>query len=551
MILFFDTETTGLPKNWKAPITDFGNWPRLVQLAYQLFDDNGNKEIEGEYLVKPNGFTIPLAATKIHRTTHEKAFSQGINISNVLNDFKILMDEANTVVAHNLDFDEKIVGCEFLRLNLSNPFINKHKICTMKSSTNFCAINGPYGYKWPSLSELHYKLFNTYFEEAHNAMIDIQATSRCFWELVRLDVIRFEEDKNIEENASLIPCYITIGEDKKYGYMFADTKKVAIKCQFDNTYPFHGNIAKVVHNGMIRYVTSDGLFIQPYVGSGEPLKSLNPTFETGIVPAMISRNMHPISTEYLCGYIDTQSDEIIKIPFIYNDAKDFIGRYAVVKKRNKWGIIDEDGNEVVPLVYDYLKGFSDNIFIAKKNGKWGVIDKKNIEILPIIYDKYLYSHQEKHYHTLSKDGKFGFYDIGSNKLFDLKYDGATVFSEDCAAVKIDGKWGYIDLNWNIIIPFVFDGARAFNEGVASVKQDKKWGYISKSGELILPYKYNYAGSFFKGIAQVEYPLSFKQKIQIFFNGEYKRILHKINIKGESVSSWKAIVVKNWDDNWNN
>ena len=204
MILFFDTETTGLPKNWKAPITDFDNWPRLVQLAYQIFDENGNKEIEDEYLVKPNGYKIPLTATKIHGITNEKANSQGISISNILEDFSILLKEVDTIVAHNLDYDEKILGCEFLRLNLPNPLINKHKICTMKSSTNYCAINGPYGYKWPSLSELHYKLFNTDFEEAHNAIVDIQATSKCFWELVNRGILKlnkFTPRKSIRLNS--------------------------------------------------------------------------------------------------------------------------------------------------------------------------------------------------------------------------------------------------------------------------------------------------------------------------------------------------------------
>jgi DNA polymerase III subunit epsilon len=65
----------------------------------------------------------------------------------------------------------------------------KNRICTMKSTTNFCAINGPYGYKWPKLSELHFKLFNTGFEEAHNAAVDINATARCFWELKRMGKI--------------------------------------------------------------------------------------------------------------------------------------------------------------------------------------------------------------------------------------------------------------------------------------------------------------------------------------------------------------------------
>jgi hypothetical protein len=63
MILFFDTETTGLPKNWKAPVTDLNNWPRLVQLAFLLYDKSGNLVSSGDYIIKPDGFSIPFESS--------------------------------------------------------------------------------------------------------------------------------------------------------------------------------------------------------------------------------------------------------------------------------------------------------------------------------------------------------------------------------------------------------------------------------------------------------------------------------------------------------
>ncbi len=86
-------------------------------------------------------------------------------------------------VAHNMSFDEMIIGAEFLRNKMVNSLDTRNKICTMHSTTNFCKLDGPYGYKWPKLSELHYKLFSTGFEEAHDASVDITATAKCFWEL--------------------------------------------------------------------------------------------------------------------------------------------------------------------------------------------------------------------------------------------------------------------------------------------------------------------------------------------------------------------------------
>ncbi|MBS1665865.1 MAG: 3'-5' exonuclease [Bacteroidetes bacterium] len=189
MYLFFDTETTGLPKNWKAPVTDLNNWPRLVQLAYLLYDSSGNKISSGDFIIKPKGFTIPVEASKIHGISTERADREGHSISTVLQDFEKIVGQANYLVAHNISFDEKIVGSELIRNGMTNSIAPKRKICTMERTTDFCAIEGPYGYKWPKLSELHFKLFKSNFDEAHNAAVDINATAKCFWELKKRNLI--------------------------------------------------------------------------------------------------------------------------------------------------------------------------------------------------------------------------------------------------------------------------------------------------------------------------------------------------------------------------
>ncbi len=189
MYLFFDTETTGLPRNWKAPVSDLNNWPRMVQLAFLLCDPDGNEISGGDYIIRPEGYTIPSDASRIHGITTERALLEGQPLPEVLEAFNALVLQAGCLVAHNISFDEKIIGAEFLRCHMPNSLNGKRKICTMDSTTNFCAINGPYGYKWPKLSELHYKLFRTGFEEAHNAAADIKATVKCFRELKRRGIL--------------------------------------------------------------------------------------------------------------------------------------------------------------------------------------------------------------------------------------------------------------------------------------------------------------------------------------------------------------------------
>ncbi len=195
MYLFFDTETTGLPKSWKAPVTDLGNWPHIVQIAWAIFDDAGKQLAFRDYILKPEDFVIPESATAIHGISTERALKEGRPAAEVLKEFSGAVLKAAHLVAHNLDFDEKMVRVELLRQGMpdvlqTTPSSNdRKKTCTMKSSTAYCKIPGPYGDKWPKLSELHIKLFEMDFEDQHNAASDVLCCAKCFFELRRRAVI--------------------------------------------------------------------------------------------------------------------------------------------------------------------------------------------------------------------------------------------------------------------------------------------------------------------------------------------------------------------------
>ena len=187
-ILFFDTETTGLPKNWKAPVHQLDNWPRLVQIAWQVYNSNGDLLEEHEYVIKPLGFIIPSEASAVHKITTQKALKIGQDLLTILKVFKSSVKDCGLLVAHNYNYDYNVMGSELLRNGLENSLKDKDHICTMNASTNFCKISGPYGYKWPKLEELYKILFDESFN-AHNALDDIRATARCFWELISLNLV--------------------------------------------------------------------------------------------------------------------------------------------------------------------------------------------------------------------------------------------------------------------------------------------------------------------------------------------------------------------------
>lgn len=191
MYLFFDTETTGLPKCWNAPVTDVDNWPRLVQLAWMVYDGQGQLLKSRDVIVRPDGFVIPHEVSQLHGITTEIAREKGLPLQEVMEEFVEQVEAADVLVGHNISFDVCIVGAEFERLRMMTPLFLKPKYCTMKSSTDYCKLppkKGGSGFKSPRLSELHQILFGEGFDNAHNALADVEATARCFWELKKRGV---------------------------------------------------------------------------------------------------------------------------------------------------------------------------------------------------------------------------------------------------------------------------------------------------------------------------------------------------------------------------
>ena len=198
MYLIFDTETTGLPKNWKAPISDTDNWPRCVQIAWQLHDSMGQLLEHDAFLVQPEGYNIPYDAEQIHGISTDLALEQGIALKEVLEKFNTALGKTTFVVGQNVGFDINIMGCEFFRLGIENPLATLPVLDTCTEVTaQICQIEGGRGgkFKLPTLTELHQHLFGVGFGEAHNATADVEATTRCFLELLRKQVFGLEELK--------------------------------------------------------------------------------------------------------------------------------------------------------------------------------------------------------------------------------------------------------------------------------------------------------------------------------------------------------------------
>ena len=117
LYIFFDTETTGVPRDYKAPTTDTNNWPRMVQLGWILMDGEGNKLSQKDYIIRPDGYIIPDDAVRIHGITTQRAMEEGRDLAAVVDEFMTDFDQATFIVGHNIDFDKKILGAELIRLH--------------------------------------------------------------------------------------------------------------------------------------------------------------------------------------------------------------------------------------------------------------------------------------------------------------------------------------------------------------------------------------------------------------------------------------------------
>lgn len=193
-LLFFDSETNGLPKDYRASYEDVDNWPRVFSLAWILANIDGSIISQGNFIVKPDGWTIPKEKLWLDNGyTTEFCEANGVPIADVLDQFIAAKHEASVLVAHNLNFDHRIVWAEIIRSGRT-PRSGMTKFCTMMKTTSICRIpnTGRGGFKWPKLEELYEFLFQKKFDAAHTAMADVIACMESFFELHRRGLITME-----------------------------------------------------------------------------------------------------------------------------------------------------------------------------------------------------------------------------------------------------------------------------------------------------------------------------------------------------------------------
>lgn len=202
-ILVVDVESTGLPISWDRASSDVDNWPRIIEMAFELFDETGKTLEKVIELIAPDNWEIPTKQTFITKGSSEaEAIKQaqfwidngfdtetskllGVPLPEVLKKFAKLYDECDLMLCHNTSYDKNVISAELIRYGIKVRG-KKPDFCTKLEGEEICKIPGKYPgkFKWPTLNELYTHLFDCPFQGAHAAGCDIQATKECYLEII-------------------------------------------------------------------------------------------------------------------------------------------------------------------------------------------------------------------------------------------------------------------------------------------------------------------------------------------------------------------------------
>lgn len=192
------------------------------------------------------------------------------------------------------------------------------------------------------------------------------------------------------------------------------------------------------------------------------------------------------------------------------------GYYTVYSiEKDKYGLIDSLGNEVLAVIYDEVGYVGDEMVFIAIEGKAGYINLVNKKIIQGKYIDHSIFHDG--YAVVSQKGKdsleyHGVIDKKGKTIIPFKYQSIGnsngVFYEDKACVcAYNDAWrikcGFVDRKSKIVIPLIYDDFKSkFVHGIAIVKKDNLFGGINEKGDTILPFKYRNVRDFQLGLAVV-------------------------------------------------
>ncbi len=311
----------------------------------------------------------------------------------------------------------------------------------------------------------------------------------------------------------------------KYGYM-DETGEVMIEAEYDAVEPYSEGLGLVVRDGMVGFINKAGdtdISISyedaESFNGGLAIVAMNEKYgmidrtNKKVVPlqydlvSSFSSGLALVANDTAYGFVNKHGAEVVPINLEY--ATDFENGFAVVDADGKKGIINTLGRLVVPAKYDWLENFNEYMVCrAKRDTAFGLIDNNGAEILAFEYDKI--GEFSDSLALVAKDGKYGYVNTKGELVIDLKYDFQTeatvwgVFENGHTKFFKKDKYGMLDSEGNEIFPAIFEDLGKYSDKeLIAVKKRGKWGYADQNLRLALPYKYELTKTFVEGRGKVK------------------------------------------------
>jgi len=198
-LLFVDTETSGLPKNWDIPYDQDEHWPHIVQVAWLVYTKSGKFVKESTFYIQATNFEISPASYNVHGLDKSFLLKHGLSRQEVMQKLQEDLDHYQPlVVGHYVKLDYHMLGVSFYRCGLSNPLPSLPTFCTMKATEDY--IRYPFR-RYLGLGELYKRLFQKTLQQQHHALSDARATADCFFAMLKKGSIS-EESIQLQQSRS-------------------------------------------------------------------------------------------------------------------------------------------------------------------------------------------------------------------------------------------------------------------------------------------------------------------------------------------------------------
>ena len=207
-------------------------------------------------------------------------------------------------------------------------------------------------------------------------------------------------------------------------------------------------------------------------------------------------NVLRIKKENKYGLINMQGNEILSCEYEEITSIQGLENELITKKEGKYGVVNEEGKEILPNIYSEIQNLgkvaSEGFIIKNEDNKYGIVDITNKEVLKPEYEAIEKIHVGNYY-VVTKQGKQIVINKEGIEVLNGNYDKIINIlrnPEDGVIYQKNNKYGVMNLSGESIIEAKYEEIKEGKTGKIIAEENGKYGIIDLTGKTELEFKYN-------------------------------------------------------------